>query len=235
MNPKPFIYGALTPFAAALLIPSIPARLRLVGALVLIVVAVTAFAATSTNRSRQTHDPHTGPEATPADPQTTLDAALHALDQIADDYGALRCDPVAAIDHIALWDVTNDATRRFTLAYTKCTDQRRHLTTPGATPTLAEATAFADDVRAARHDFDAARGMAARQGINALPEPDQPAARRAQAAIARATDPAAPAPEAATAAAKATTLLQGITVLDWPAPAHQALDTITRKALPPAT
>ena len=235
MNPRPFIYGALTPFAAALLIPGIPARLRMIGALVLLVVALAAFAATSTNNNRRTHGPHTAPETTPADPQATLDAALHALDQIADDYGALRCDPVAAIDHIALWDVTNDATRRFTLAYTKCTDQRRHLTTSGATPTITEATAFADDVRAARHDFDAARGMAARQGITALPEPDQPAARRAQAAIARATDPAAPAPEAATAAAKATTLLQGITVLDWPAPAHQVLDTITRKALPPAT
>lgn len=233
MNPRPFIYGALTPFAAALLIPGIPARLRMIGALVLLVVAVAAFAAT--NNNRRSHGPHAAPETTPADPQATLDAALHALDQIAEDYGALRCDPVAAIDHIALWDVTNDATRRFTLAYTKCTDQRRHLTTGGATPTITEVTAFADDVRAARHDFDAARGMAARQGITALPEPDQPAARRAQAAIARATDPAAPAPEAATAAAKATTLLQGITVLDWPAPAHQVLDTITRKALPPAT
>lgn len=157
-------------------------------------------------------------------------AALAKHDAMADEYATLRLDPIAAIDHMALWDVTDPFTEKFTLAYAKVADTRSlHLNTA---PTQAEIVdAYAADVDAAHLAWVNARDHARDHGIEVLSPENQTKARRAKASLKIAANDAATEHERSVAAETAADLLASLRDIRFPAETSKAIVAAARKQI----
>lgn len=157
-------------------------------------------------------------------------AAVAKHDAMAEEYATLRLDPIAAIDHMALWDVTDPFTEKFTLAYGKISDTRSlHLNTA---PTQAEIVdAYAADVDAAHLTWVNARDHAHDHGIEVLSPENQTKARRAKASLKIAANEAATEHERRQAAETAADLLASLRDIRFPAETHKAIVATSRKEI----
>lgn len=150
--------------------------------------------------------------------------------QIANTYADLRLDPVAAIDHMALWDVTDVYTAKFTETYGRVTDlellNRRDV--PEADELVTE---YVDAVAAAKIAFDAAVAHAKQRGTEVLPKTERADADRARKLLLTARNDAATDAERALAADRAADLLAGLRAVLLPTEMRFELDAVRRLEL----
>lgn len=149
---------------------------------------------------------------------------------IKDAYADILCDPIKALTHAALFDITQPLVERFHLTYAKCQDlhEVHGDTAPDDAAVVAE---YADAVRHARLLFDDAVGYAAKVGYQWMPEGDKAAARKAVGLFTTAADDAATGPERAAAAVKGKELVASMTSVRWRPETVAAVDLLARRAL----
>ena len=150
--------------------------------------------------------------------------------EIANAYADLRLDPVAAIDHMALWDVTDPITAKFTETYGKASDLGGlgAATVPAADSVVSE---YAEAVAAAKIAWDAAVAHAQRRGTECLPAPERANADRARKLLLRSRNAAASEAERALAADRAADLLEGLRKVIMPDEMRFELEATKRLAL----
>lgn len=186
-----------------------------------------------------------GPSARPSNPllasasgatvQATLDerwaAALATHDEVIEAWTAIVADPLAALDHSLLLDVTQPRTAAFIEAYGHAQDLR-----------AMHGTALPDDgalqvaylaaVRKAHEAWTEAVRYAKHVHLSWLPDKEAALVRKATALLASAGDDAQPLHLRAEAAAKASHLLGKVTSFLLPPMAMHALEASRRLALP---
>lgn len=167
-----------------------------------------------------------------ADLTARLDQARTAHLAITDSYADMRFDPIAAIDHLALWDVRDPLTATFTHAYVKAGDLAELLKT--TTVTDASVGEYFDAVVAARVAWDRAVSHARRLGDTALPTGDRNDLARARKLLTTAANSSATESERALAASRASDILTGLRSIVWPSETMTSIETISRKELSPA-
>jgi hypothetical protein len=165
------------------------------------------------------------------------DAAIAIHDRVVDAWTNIVTDPLAALDHSLLLDVTQPRTAAFIDAYGHAQDLRAVSGSVYPTGT-AEAvqravTDYLSAVRRADTAWEAASRHAAHVNLRWLPETEATNVRRASVFLAVAADETATLPERAAAASKAAALLAEITSFVLPAEAMRELETTRRLALNP--
>jgi hypothetical protein len=161
-----------------------------------------------------------------------LRRARARYDTVADEWGAICTDPLAALDNAALLDVTNSRTAAFIEAYGRAQDATAVI---GVRTASTEHTSeYEDLVRGVEIAWSEARRHAERVGYEWLPAPERDLARKAAALLARAADETASCHERASAAEKAASILRRIETVLLPEPALQAIEQASRLALPGA-
>lgn len=157
--------------------------------------------------------------------------AVARHDRISDAWADIITDPLAALDHSLLLDVTQPRTAKFIETYGRAQDLRAlHGTTyPTKDEVVADYLsivrqtdeAWSDAVRHARHVH-----------LAWLPESEAKRVRQASALLATAADKSQPMHLRADSAAKAAELLAKVTSFYLPEPSATAIETQARLALP---
>lgn len=151
--------------------------------------------------------------------------------QVDDAWTDLMCDPLAALDHSELLDVTLPRTAAFINAYAEAKDAMLGRT---AAITPADLTRLLRLVETTHTTWVEAHAHAQHAGYAWLPEAEAKKATTAASLLRLAADETAPMAERANAATKASRLLTQITTVRLPDKARTELDSLARKALPVA-
>lgn len=151
---------------------------------------------------------------------------------IDDAWADIVCDPLSALTHSELLDVTLPRTAAFVTAFAEAKDAmagRTVATTP------VDLSGLLRLINTAETTWVEARDHAEHAGYNWLPETERAKAALAEKLLVLAADGTAPMPERANAAAKASRLLEQITTVRLPEKARTELTSLARKALPAST
>lgn len=159
--------------------------------------------------------------------------------EVRDAYSEIITDPLNALDHTALFDMTQTRTAAFIEAYAHCQDivsiHSSHDPGPeyGRRPKDSSVIEeYATAVRKMKPLWDAALSYSRKAGPDWMPEGDQRAARKAASLLRTSRDEAATDAERALAAEKAKETLNTIASFDLPAEAMRAIEQqATRKAI----
>jgi hypothetical protein len=157
--------------------------------------------------------------------------AVACHDHISDAWADIITDPLAALDHSLLLDVTQPRTAKFIEAFGRAQDLRAlHGTTY---PTKDEVVAdYLSIVRQADEAWSDAVRHARHVHLAWLPEGEAKRVRQASALLATAADESQPMHLRADSAAKAAELLAKVTSFYLPEPSATAIETQARLALP---
>jgi hypothetical protein len=147
---------------------------------------------------------------------------------IDDAWTDIVCDPLAALHHSELLDVTLPRTAAFVTAYADAREAMTGRTAATVPVDLSRLLRLVDTTETA---WVEAREHAEHAGYAWLPEAERKKAATAEAAIMLAMDKDAPMGERANAAAQAARLLGQITTVRLPKKARGELDTVARKAI----
>ena len=159
------------------------------------------------------------------------EAALATHDAVVEAWTAIVTDPLAALDHSLLLDVTQPRTAAFIEAYGHAQDLRAvHGTVLPADNT--QQVAYFAAVRKADEAWTEAVRYAKHVNLSWLPDKEAGLVRKATALLASAGDDAQPLHVRAEAAAKASHLLGKVTSFLLPPMAMHALEASRRLALP---
>ncbi|HCB04125.1 MAG TPA: hypothetical protein PLZ93_14730 [Nocardioides sp.] len=157
-------------------------------------------------------------------------AAGVRYESVMAEWGTIASDPLAALEHAALLDVTRPRTTLFIEALGKAQDRRAIL--GEAVPLDAhDIVEFEELTQALSTAWNDARHQAAHLGYAWLPEPDLARAVRAERLLRLACDSGAAPAERATAAERAAKLLREIGTLVLPEPAQEILAATMRREL----
>lgn len=148
---------------------------------------------------------------------------------IDDAWTDLVCDPLTALTHAELLDVTLPRTAAFVTAYAEARDAMTGRTAATVPADLSRLLRLVDTVDTA---WTEAHAHAEHAGYAWLPEAERKKAATAEKALRLATDTNAPMGERANAAKQAARLLAEITTVRLPEKARAELDHLSRKALP---
>lgn len=163
--------------------------------------------------------------------RASWDQAIARHMAIKESYAILLGDPIAALTHSALWDVSNARTQAFHVAYTRVQDI--YALTGDACPVdRALVEDYAADVRKAETLWEDAVAHSEQLGYDWMPHEDKTAARRATAMLKTAANSAASEAERALAAAKAKELIESIVAVRLKTETLTALAASVRLALP---
>lgn len=147
---------------------------------------------------------------------------------IDDAWTDLMCDPIAALTHAELLDVTLPRTAAFVTAYADARDAMTGRTAATTPVDLSRLIRLVDTTQTA---WTEAHEHAEHAGYAWLPEAERKKAATAEAAMLLAIDKDAPMGERANAAAQAARLMGQITTVRLPKKARGELDTVARKAI----
>lgn len=171
-----------------------------------------------------------GSELQPATVAARWHQAVSRHQAIADAYGALLLDPLAALTHAALWDITNPRCAAFILAYAEISDiLALHPTLPDD-PALV--TEYATKVRHTHAVWLDALHHAEQLGYTWLEAAEAAKARRAERLLRQAQDTRASDAERSLAAHKARGLLDAIRGVRLPTEVYAAVESSARRSLP---
>lgn len=166
--------------------------------------------------------------------ETQWDEALAAHDRVSEQWTELVTDPLAALDHSMLLDVTQPRTAAFIEAYGEAQDLRSMHGT--AYPTSATADTVVREylrvVRRAEQAWTDAVRHAKHVHTNWLPQDEAKRVRQASALLRTADDDTTPLHLRAEAAQKAADLLKQVHTFTLPADTAQAIEAKARLALP---
>lgn len=173
------------------------------------------------------------PTATTSSPESVWTETALTHDRVIDQWSEIITDPLQALTHAALFDVTQPRTAAFIEAYGAAADFRAlHGTTwPGPEHGPQHLADYLPLVRRAHTTWEEARRYTERTGWSWLPETEATAARRAAGLLAVAADENATFHERAAAAKKAASLLESVTSFLLPAATLAAIDTAARPAI----
>ena len=164
---------------------------------------------------------------------TRFGTARNRHQQIAEAWTDIIVDPLNALTHSALFDVTQPRTAAWVEAYGKLCDHADNRVDPVFVD-AADRDIYIELVGVAGRAWDAAVSYAERVRQNWLPEPQAKKARQAERLLAVASDQGASIEERATAAEKAANLLKSIHAIDMPETVLHSLAAVARKELSPA-
>lgn len=152
-------------------------------------------------------------------------------DAITDEWADIVADPLAALDHSLLLDVTQPRTAKFIETYGRAQDLRSlHGTAfPDSTDVLAD---YLSTVRQADEAWQDAQRHARHIHLSWLPENEAKWVRQASALLASAADESQPIHLRADSAAQAAKLLAKVTSFYLPKATAAAIETKARLALP---
>lgn len=164
--------------------------------------------------------------------QTWADAAAR-YERVTTEWEDLLLDPLAALEHSVLLDVTKPRTAAFIAAYGKAKDAHdRHANrSANSAPGLTAVDEFADLARGAETTWDAAKQWAAHVGYDWLPEAERADAILADKLLRLAADEATAPAERVSAAERATAVLRRIHTIVLPEPALELLARHSRGEL----
>lgn len=151
-------------------------------------------------------------------------------ERVATAWTDLVCDPLSALTHCSLFDITNPTTAAFIEAYGEAGD---FISVHGTDAPVQRAVVdeYAELARAVESAWEAARTRAGRSGYDWLPEDQRDDAERAARLLALASSESAPLAERASAAERASTLLRRIHAVVLPDATMQALEAVRRPEL----
>ena len=157
-------------------------------------------------------------------------AALARYDTVMTEWGAIASDPLSALEHSALLDVTQPRTAAFVEALGRAQD--RHAVLGSDIPRdRADVVEFEDLARRVADAWADARRHAAHVGYGWMPDKDRALAERADALLRLAADTSASLHERVAAAEQATKALNSIYAIVLPEPALEVVASQRRLAL----
>lgn len=167
--------------------------------------------------------------------QAQWDTAIETHDRVVEEWADIVTDPLAALEHSLLLDVTQPRTATFIDAYGQAQDLRAVIgtTCPTGPDARTRVREYLSAVRKANTAWADASRHAAHVNLRWLPEAEATSVRRASVFLAVAADETATLPERAAAASKAAALLAEVTSFVLPAEAMRELETTRRLALNP--
>ncbi len=157
-------------------------------------------------------------------------AALAHYDTVMTEWGAIASDPLSALEHSALLDVTQPRTAAFVEALGRAQDRRAVLGSdmPGDRTDVVE---FEDLARRVADAWADARRHAAHVGYGWMPDKDRALAERADTLLRLAADTSASLQERVAAAEQATKVLRSVYAIVLPEPALEVIASQRRLAL----
>lgn len=182
---------------------------------------------------RATGEPLPRPRPVPHRTGTLADrwtAALARYDTVMTEWGAIASDPLSALEHSALLDVTQPRTAAFVEALGRAQD--RHAVLGSDLPSdRAEVVEFEDLARRVADAWTHARRHAAHVGYGWMPDKDRALAERADTLLRLAADTSASLQERVAAAEQATKVLRSLYAIVLPEPALEVIASQRRLAL----
>jgi hypothetical protein len=157
-------------------------------------------------------------------------AALARYDTVMTEWGAIASDPLSALEHSALLDVTQPRTAAFVEALGRAQD-RRALLGSDIPRDRADVVEFEDLARRVADAWADARRHAAHVGYGWMPDKDRALAERADTLLRLAADTSASLHERVAAAEQATKVLHSIYAIVLPEPALEVIASQRRLAL----
>lgn len=157
-------------------------------------------------------------------------AALARYDTVMTEWGAIASDPLSALEHSALLDVTQPRTAAFVEALGRAQDRRAVLGSELPWD-RADVVEFEDLARRVADAWADARRHAAHVGYGWMPDKDRALAARADTLLRLAADTTASIPERAAAAEQATKVLRSLHAIVLPEPALEVIASQRRPAL----
>ena len=157
-------------------------------------------------------------------------AALARYDVVISEWGAIASDPLSALEHSALLDVTQPRTAAFVEALGRAQDRRSVLGSDLPTD-RADVVEFEDLARRVADAWSDARRHAAHLGYGWMPDKDRALAERADTLLRLAADTSASLQERVAAADQATKVLRSIYAIVLPDPALEVIASQRRLAL----
>lgn len=159
--------------------------------------------------------------------------AVHRHDQIAETYGALSVDPVETILHSALWDMANERSKEFILAFGKAQDMRAAMGVQVPESPL-DIDDYVEAVREVQIAWDDALGFAKKVGASWFPADDRDKSEKAVGLLRKSKDTGVTDAERALYASKAYELLRTVMAVNWPQRTIQAIEEGAKLAIEPA-
>ena len=157
-------------------------------------------------------------------------AALARYDTVMTEWGAIASDPLSALEHSALLDVTQPRTAAFVEALGRAQDRRAVLGSDMPRD-RADVVEFEDLARRVADAWADARRHAAHVGYGWMPDKDRALAERADTLLRLAADTSASLHERVAAAEQATKVLRSIHAIVLPEPALEVIASQRRLAL----
>jgi hypothetical protein len=157
-------------------------------------------------------------------------AALARYETVMTEWGAIASDPLSALEHSALLDVTQPRTAAFVEALGRAQDRRAVLGSD-IPRDRADVVEFEDLARRVADVWADARRHAAHVGYGWMPEKDRALAERADTLLRLAADTSASLHERVAAAEQATKVLQSIYAIVLPEPALEVIASQRRLEL----
>ncbi len=157
-------------------------------------------------------------------------AALARYDTVMTEWGAIASDPLSALEHSALLDVTQPRTAVFVEALGRAQDRRAVLGSDMPRD-QADVVEFEDLARRVADAWADARRHAAHVGYGWMPDKDRALAERADTLFRLAADTSASLHERVAAAEQATKVLHSIYAIVLPEPALEVIASQRRLAL----
>jgi hypothetical protein len=157
-------------------------------------------------------------------------AALARYDTVMTEWGAIASDPLSALEHSALLDVTQPRTAAFVEALGRAQDRRAVLGSDMPRD-RADVVEFEDLARRVAVAWADARRHAAHVGYGWMPDNDRALAERADTLLRLAADTSASLHERVAAAEQATKVLRSIHAIVLPEPALEVIASQRRLAL----
>jgi hypothetical protein len=151
-------------------------------------------------------------------------------ERVAESWTDLVCDPLAALTHCALFDVTHHYTAAFIEALGRA-DDFISIHGPAFPRDRADVDTYAALARTLENTWQAARTQAERSGLDWLPASQRADAERARRLLTLASDDGASLAERANAAERAATLLRRIHAVVLPDTTMHALESLSRPEL----
>jgi len=157
-------------------------------------------------------------------------AALARYDTVMTEWGAIASDPLSALEHSALLDVTQPRTAAFVEALGRAQDRRAVLGSDMPRD-RADVVEFEDLARRVADVWADARRHAAHVGYGWMPDKDRALAERADTLLRLAADTSASLHERVAAAEQATKILRSVHAIVLPEPALEVIASQRRLAL----
>lgn len=168
------------------------------------------------------------PEEQSSSTAELLELATARHDRVAQAWGAVISDPLNALDHASLFDVSDARTAKFVTAYGELEDLRS-IHREGIPDRLVDE--YVTKTRECERLWEDAYAYSTKRGIDFLPAGERDLARKASRLLALAANESAPLPERAQAAERAAELLNKITAVTLPEASRMQISALTRLAI----